>query len=60
MSNEIYPLEVLTNPGHPYVYFDSLPPDILDQIAEYFSKDLTSFTNANTGTSSIDDAFAFL
>ena len=59
MSNQ-FPLEVLQNPGHPYVYFTSLPPDILDKIANYFSRDLNSFTNTNTGTSSIDDAFSFL
>ena len=31
-----YPSEVLNNPGKPYVYFDSLPDDILNSIAHYF------------------------
>lgn len=60
MPYELYPIEVLNNPGHPYVYFNSLPEDVLSRVADYFSRDLNTFSNSNTGTSSIEDAFSFL
>ena len=60
MSNFNFPQDVLNNPGHPYVYFNSLPPDIINKVAGYFSQDISSFTNSKTNTSSIKDAFSFM
>jgi len=59
-ENNTFPELILENPGHPYVYFDSLPNDILNKVAEYFSKDINSFTDLKTNTNSIDDAFNFI
>lgn len=58
--NNSYPLEILTNPGYPYVYFNSLPDEILNQVASYFEKDITTFNNTKTNISSIDEAFSFI
>ena len=59
-ENNTFPESILENPGRPYVYFDSLPDDILNKVSEYFSKNINSFTNLKTNTSSIDDAFNFI
>lgn len=60
MPNQSFPIEVLNNPGHPYVYFNSLPDSVKSQVLGYFSQDISSFTNSKTGTSSIKDAFSFM
>jgi len=33
---EAYPDDITTNPGKPYVYFTSLPNEILNKVAGYF------------------------
>ena len=57
---EAYPDDIITNPGKPYVYFTSLPNEILDKVAGYFNQDLNSFTDAKNNLSSVDQAFTFL
>ena len=56
----LYPDDILSNPGKPYVYFNTLSNEILNKVAPYFSQDLTSFTDANSGLSAVDQAFSFL
>lgn len=60
LNENSFPEEILNNPGHPYVYFNSLPDDVLNKISPYFEKNITDFNNIKTGTSSIDDAFNFI
>lgn len=60
LADNSFPEEILENPGHPYVYFNSLPEDVINKVADYFKKDIGSFTNSKTNTSSIDDAFNFI
>jgi len=50
----LYPEDIITNPGKPYVYFNSLSNEILDKVAGYFNQDITSFTDADSGLSSVD------
>lgn len=56
----LYPEDVISNPGKPYVYFNSLSNEILDKVAGYFNQDIGSFTDARSGLSSVDQAFSFL
>ncbi len=57
---EAYPNDIITNPERPYVYFNSLPNDILDKVAEYFDQNLNSFTDPKSNFSAVDQAFTFL
>jgi len=34
---QLYPEDIITNPGKPYVYFNSLSNEILDKVAGYFN-----------------------
>ena len=62
MSNieNLYPSEILDNPSKPYIYFTSLPDDILNKIAHYFQQDIQDISKNNKGASAIEDAFSFL
>lgn len=57
---QLYPEDIITNPGKPYVYFNSLSNEILDKVAKYFNQDITGFTDADSGLSSVEQAFSFL
>lgn len=51
----------LFKPATPYVYFNDLDDEIINEVAGYFSKDLKDFKDSNkTDLSSIDAAFQFL
>lgn len=56
----LYPEDVISNPGKPYVYFLSLSNEILNKVAEYFNQDINEFTDIETGLSSVNQAFSFL
>ena len=60
MGTNLYLNEIINNPGKPYVYFNSLPSDILNQVAGYFSQDIKEISKSDSGISSIDQAFSFL
>lgn len=57
---DLYPNDIITNPGKPYVYFDSLSDEILNRVAGYFNQDISTFTDPKSGLSSVDQAFSFL
>ena len=50
----LYPEDVISNPGKPYVYFLSLSNEILNKVAEYFNQDINEFTDIETGLSSVN------
>ena len=56
----LYPDDIISNPGKPYVYFNSLSDEILSQVAGYFNQNITDFTDPKTNLSSVDQAFSFL
>lgn len=56
----LYPEDVISNPTAPYVYFQSLPDEILTKVAKEFNRDLYSFNDSKNNTNSIDSAFSFL
>lgn len=63
---DLYPQEIFTNPTAPYIYFLSLPNEILDKVADEFNRDLSSFSGSKTlkgksdNTNVIEQAFDFL
>lgn len=59
-NENLFPSEVIGNPSAPYVYFDSLPDDIIEQVLPYFQQDINTISYAGDGTSAIDQAFSFL
>ena len=60
----LYPKDVISRPLTPYVYFLSLPDEILDKVALEFNRDLSDFHSNNklmkNDTNVIEQAFAFL
>ena len=59
-NTNLYPSEVIENPSAPYVYFNSLPDDIIDQVLPYFQQNIEDISRNDTGVSAIDQAFSFL
>ena len=59
-NTNLYPSEVIGNPSAPYVYFNSLPDDIIDQVLPYFQQNIEDISRNDTGVSAIDQAFSFL
>lgn len=55
---QLYPSDIF-QPTTPYVYFNTIPKEILDKVAVTFDRSLNTFTDSN-GTSNIDQAFSFL
>ena len=58
-NRELYPFDI-DKPETPYIYFNTLDQSVLDKVAGYFSRDLSSFINTKTNLSSIDEAMIFL
>lgn len=60
----LYPEDVINRPLTPYVYFLSLPDEILDKVALEFNRNLSDFHYNNklmkNDTDVIEQAFAFL
>ena len=39
----LYPDDIISNPGKPYVYFNSLSDEILSQVAGYFNQNINDY-----------------